>query len=195
MKIYTFRPLLSQNIIQIIKKLNKNKYIKTKQYNNLYSNENERESLDKLRLKLKPVLSEVFDINNTKKPYISKKSISLANNLTDNGRRKRLNRVHSYQIIPHKKLLKDNKTIKTAKKEENKNDNIRENKYNQNKNDKKRNYEYFLLQKFREMKNGQTKKNKELYKLNVRQGTSWNQEIINYILPNRKPGFIIEGLL
>ena len=195
LKIYTFRPLLSQNTIQIIKKLNKNKYIKTKQYNNLYSNENERESLDKLRLKLKPVLSEVFDINNTKKPYISKKSISLANNLTDNGRRKRLNRVHSYQIIPHKKLLKDNKTIKTAKKEENKNDNIRENKYNQNKSDKKRKYEYFLLQKFREMKNGQTKKNKELYKLNVRQGTSWNQEIINYILPNRKTGFIIEGLL
>ena len=146
-------------------------------------------------MKLKPVLSEVFDINNTKKPYISKKSISLANNLTDNGRRKRLNRVHSYQIIPHKKLLKDNKTIKTAKKEENKNDNIRENKYNQNKSDKKRNYEYYLLQKFREMKNGQTKKNKELYKLNVRQGTSWNQEIINYILPNRKTGFIIEGLL
>lgn len=195
MKIYTFRPLLTKNTLQIIKKLNQNKNINTNQYNNLYSCENERESLDKLRLKLKPVLSEVFDINNTKRPYISKKSNSLANILTDNGRRKRLNRVQSYQIIPHKKRPKDNKTIKTSIKEENKNDNFKETKYNQKKGYQKRQYEYYLLQKFREMNMDKSKKNKELYKLNVRQGTAWNQEIINYILPKKNCGFIIEGLL
>ena len=195
MKIYTFRPLLTKNTLQIIKKLNQNKNINTNQYNNLYSCENERESLDKLRLKLKPVLSEVFDINNTKRPYISKRSNSLANILTDNGKRKRLNRVQSYQIIPHKKRPKNDKTIKKSIKEENKNDNFKETKYNQKKGYQKRQYEYYLLQKFREMDIGKSKKNKELYKLNVRQGTAWNQEIINYILPKKKCGFIIEGLL
>ena len=195
MKIYTFRPLLTKNTLQIIKKLNQNKNINTNQYNNLYSCENERESFDKLRLKLKPVLSEVFDINNTKRPFISKRSISLANILTDNGRRKRLNRVNSYQIIPHKKRLKNDKTIKSSIKEEYKNDNFKETRYNQKKGFKKRQYEYYLLQKFREMNMGQSRKKKDLYKLNVRQGTAWNQEIINCILPKKKCGFIIEGLL
>ena len=195
MKIYTFRPLLTKNTLQIIKKLNQNKNINTNQYNNLYSCENERESLDKLRLKLKPVLSEVFDINNTKRPYISKRSNSLANILTDNGKRKRLNRVQSYQIIPHKKRPKNDKTIKTSIKEENKNDNFKETKYNQKKGYQKRQYEYYLLQKFREMNKSNKNKKKELYKLNIRQETAWNQEFVNNIVPKKKCGFIIEGLL
>ena len=69
----TFRPLLTQNTLQIVQKLKKNKKINLNKYNNLYNFENERELLDKLKLKLKPVLSEYFDINNTKRPYIGKK--------------------------------------------------------------------------------------------------------------------------
>jgi len=36
------------------------------QYNNLYNRTNERELLDKLKFQMKPILSEVFDINNKK---------------------------------------------------------------------------------------------------------------------------------
>ena len=63
-KKFTFKPLLSENTKRIVKKMNKNnKEINLNQYNNLYNQTNERELLDKLRLQMKPLLSEVFDIN------------------------------------------------------------------------------------------------------------------------------------
>ena len=106
----TFCPLLTQNTLQIVQKLKKNKKINLNKYNNLYNFENERELLDKLKLKLKPVLSEYFDINNTKRPYIGKKSLYIANNLTENNKRKPMSRAKSYQIIPNqnKRISKPN---------------------------------------------------------------------------------------
>ena len=128
----TFRPLLTQNTLQIVQKLKKNKKINLNKYNNLYNFENERELLDKLKLKLKPVLSEYFDINNTKRPYIGKKSLYIANNLTENNKRKPMSRAKSYQIIPNqnKRISKpniENKKINLVKKEENKDDTLNEN--------------------------------------------------------------------
>ena len=64
---FTFRALLSENTKRIVKKMNKNKKeINLNQYNNLYNRTNERELLDKLKFQMKPILSEVFDINNKK---------------------------------------------------------------------------------------------------------------------------------
>ena len=128
----TFRPLLTQNTLQIVQKLKKNKKINLNKYNNLYNFENERELLDKLKLKLKPVLSEYFDIDNTKRPYIGKKSLYIANNLTENNKRKPMSRAKSYQIIPNqnKRISKpniENKKINLVKKEENKDDTLNEN--------------------------------------------------------------------
>ena len=199
----TFRPLLTQNTLQIVQKLKKNKKINLNKYNNLYNFENERELLDKLKLKLKPVLSEYFDINNTKRPYIGKKSLYIANNLTENNKRKPMSRAKSYQIIPNqnKRISKpniENKKINLVKKEENKDDTLNENNkidiYNCSREKK---HEYYLEQKLKEMKKPKAKKKdkKELYKLNIRQTTAWNQDFINNNIPKKKFGRIIKGLL
>ena len=186
----TFRPLLSKNTKKIIKKMGKNrKELNLNHLNNLYNNTNEREILNKLKLQLKPVLSEVFDINHTKRPYITKKSYYLANNSSEKNKKKNLNRNKTYNnIIPTKKINKKETEKKISTKKEKVNEPIDD--Y-----EKKRNYEYYLLQKFREIKNPFLRKKKELYKLNVRQATAWNQEFVNNILPKKKYGFIIEGLL
>ena len=188
-KRYTFRPLLSENTKRIVKKMSKNKELNLNQYNNLYNQTNERELLEKLRLQMKPLLSEVFDIKKKKKPFISKKSYHLAKNSNEKNKKNQLNRNKTFDIkISNKKIeKKENKKINSTKEEKNKetyDDYIR-----------KRNYEYYLLQKFREMKNPFLNKKKELYKLNVRQETAWNKEFVNNIMPKRKCGFIIEGLL
>jgi hypothetical protein len=138
---------------------------------------------------MKPVLSEVFDINHTKRPFISKKSYHLAKNNNEKNKKNQLNRNKTfYNIIPNKKTeKKEKKKMNPIKEESNKeicDDYI-----------KKRNYEYYLLQKFRELKNPFLKKKNELYKLNIRQETAWNKEFVNNIMPKRKCGFIIEGLL
>ena len=186
----TFRPLLSKNTKKIIKKMGKNKReLNLNHLNNLYNNTNEREILNKLKLQLKPVLSEVFDINHTKRPYITKKSYYLADNSSEKNKKENLNRNKTYNnIIPTKKINKKETEKKISTKKEKVNEPIDD--Y-----EKKRNYEYYLLQKFREIKNPFLRKKKELYKLNVRQATAWNQEFVNNILPKKKYGFIIEGLL
>lgn len=193
-KIYTFRPVLSENTLRIIKKMDKNKSKDLNRTNNLFNDEKERELLQKLKIRLKSVLTECIDKNNKNKPFINKKSLYLASNLTNNSisnkKPKTLNRYKSYQIYPKKCSIKDKKIIKPQK-EENKN-NIDENKYQKS---MKRKYEYYLLQKFREMNNNRSNKKKELYKLNVRQETSWNQESVNKIIPKKKCGYIIKDLL
>ena len=185
----TFRPLLNENTKRIVQKMSQNKELNLNQYNNLYNQTNERELLEKLRLQMKPVLSEVFDINNKKRPFISKKSYRLAKNSNEKNKRNQLNRNKTFNIIiPNKKAeKKENKKINSTKEENNKeiyDDYLR-----------KTNYEYYLLQKFRELKNPFLKKKKELYKLNIREETAWNKEFVNNIMPKRKYGFIIEGLL
>jgi hypothetical protein len=202
--ILTFRPLLSENTIKIVQKMKKNKKLNMNQYNNLYNYENERELLDKLKLKLKPVLSEYFDINNTRRPYISKKSLYLANNLSDNNRRKDLYRTRSYQIITDKnKIIRkdrtENKLLRKGRKEENKDETISDIKFERYKGDKaaykKNKYQHYLLKKFKEMKKPKANQKKELYKLNIRQESAWNKEFVNNIIPKRKCNYIIEGLL
>ena len=185
----TFRPLLNENTKRIVQKMSQNKELNLNQYNNLYNQTNERELLEKLRLQMKPVLSEVFDINNKKRPFISKKSYRLAKNSNEKNKRNQLNRNKTFNIIiPNKKAeKKENKKINSTKEENNKeiyDDYLR-----------KTNYEYYLLQKFRELKNPFLKKKKELYKLNIREEAAWNKEFVNNIMPKRKYGFIIEGLL
>ena len=189
-KKFTFKPLLSENTKRIVKKMNKNKKkLNLNQYNNLYNQTNERELLDKLRLQMKPVLSEVFDLNNKKRSLISKKSYHLVNNSIEKSKRNQLSKNKTFNIInTHNKIKKkENKKINSSIEEKDKErseDNI-----------KKRNFEYHLLQKFRETKKPFLKKKKELYKLNVRQETAWNKEFVNNIMPKRKCGFIIKGLL
>lgn len=203
-KMLTFRPLLSKNTNKIMQRKRTNKNFNLNQYNDLYNCENERELLDKLKLKLKPVLSEYFDINHTKRPYITKRSLYLANNKTEKKRRKECCRAKSYQNLPiqnktnKKNKTYNNKTTRKIPKEENKSDTLNDVKmedYHKIKYNKTKRFEHHLLKRIKDIENSKPKKKKDLYQLNVRQATAWNKEYINKIIPKRKCGFIIEGLL
>ena len=200
-EILTFKPILNKNSKQIVQKLRKNRQMNINQYNNnLYNCGNEREFLDKLKLKLKPVLSEYFDINSSKRPYINKRSLHLLKNLTENNKRIPLSRAKSYQNIPEKSKRTNKKIIinnnkRRVPKEENKNDNIGEEEYKKYKYNKTKRKEYDLLHKFKEIKKKKIKPKKEVYKLNVRQSTSWNQDFVNFVIPRKNYRFIVEGVL
>ena len=85
--------------------------------------------------------------------------------------------------------MKINLNIK--KKEENKEITVKNKKSDSNKKGK----DYFLLLKIKELKKEKEEKKRELYKLNIRQGTAWNLESVNNVIPRQKCGHIIEGLL
>ena len=60
---------------------------------------------------------------------------------------------------------------------------------------KKRTYEQYILQKLKEAKKLDQKDKKGLYKLNIMQGTSTNNDYANKIMSNKKYSYIIEGFL
>ena len=95
---------------------------------------------------MKPVLSEVFDINNKKRSLITKRSYLLIINSTEKRKRNQLRNNKTFNIInPTNKIKKkESKIINSAIEEKNSKrseDNI-----------KKGNSEYHLLQKFRKAK-------------------------------------------
>jgi hypothetical protein len=85
------------------------------------------------------------------------------------------------------------KKDKSKNYKENKEEKKEEKSKNKKSNKKKKGND--LLDKIKKLKNEKENKQKELYKINVRQGTAWNQEVINNIIPRKKYGHIIEGLL
>ena len=56
-------------------------------------------------------------------------------------------------------------------------------------------YENYLLNKFKELEKLSRKNKKELYKLNVRQATSWNPGFVNKIISKKKYSHIIDNLI
>lgn len=110
---------------------------------------------------------------------------------------------HNYDYIYKMRQIKKNenyklnytmneKKYKHIKKEKKKDeDNKKMNKKYINKKDK----DICLIKKLKELKIDKKVKKIELYKLNIRQGMAWNQDVINNIIPKQKCGHIIEGLL
>jgi len=192
---YTFRPTLDKNSIYIVDKLNRNRTIDY-DLNNIYEYENQKELLDKMKTKLKPMLNNIRNLS-ISRPYINKKSSLMKRTLSDIYITKRNNnnilcrtvRNKDYMINFKEKGKKDKSKNYKENKEEKKEEKSRIKKSNKKKkgND--------LLDKINKLKNEKENKQKELYKINVRQGTAWNQEVINNIIPRKKCGFIIEGLL
>ena len=194
----SFKPKLNKKSINIVDKLIRNKTINYEINNNSFDPENEKEMIDKLRIKLKPILNEYYN-NKNKTNYISKKSAFLIRNFSDNNMRKKTYHNYNYK----KKQNTNNKNIKlnykkneqkykTNKKEEKKEG--EDNKHKKLNLDKK-GKDYYLSIKIRQLQKEKADKKKELYKLNIRQGTAWNMETINNIIPKQKCGHIIEGLL
>ena len=193
---FTFKPTINKNSIRLVKKLEKINSVYSDD-SNINTLEYEQELLDQLKLKLKPVLNECFDFYNKRIPYVNKRSRNILRNSSKNNKTQYLSKSKTCPNLSKTTTNKPKrkKILKSMLKEEKKNDDLDVIKEQINKGVVKRSYENYLLYRFKEMENLNNKNKKELYKLNIRQGTSWNPEVVNYIIPKKSFGFIIEGLL
>ena len=195
---YTFKPLLDKNSMKMVDK-KRSRSIDYDINNNIYNAENGNELYNKFKIKLKPIIRDYYG-NNI--PYINKKKDKLNRTLSDNNLRKKIYHNYNYkgnQSIKNKNYkmnYKENEIkYKNTKKEKK---NLKEGNRNKKNEMKNKGKDYYLLLKIKEMqkeKEKEEKKKKELYKLNIRQGTAWNLESINNIIPRHQCGHIIEGLL
>ena len=191
---YTFRPTLDKNSIYIVDKLNRNRTIDY-DLNNIYEYENQKELLMKMKTRLKPMINNIRNLS-ISRPYISKKSSLMKRTLSDIYITKRNNNNILCKTVrnkEHKINFKENRKDKNKNYKENKEEKKEEKSLNKKLNKKRKGND--LLAKINKLKNEKENKQKELYKINVRQGTAWNQEVINNIIPRKKYGHIIEGLL
>ena len=191
----SFKPSLDKNSLNIVDKLNRNKSFNYTD-NNIYDLENDKELIDRLKTKLKPIIINCY-MNSSNKPYINKKSALLNKTFSYNDIRKKI--YHNYNFKTKKNENKNykidyklsEKKFKCIKKEEKKETINKSKKDNSNKKGK----DFYLLLKIKEVRKEKEEKKRELYKLNIRPGTAWNLESINNIIPRQKCNHIIEGLL
>ena len=186
-KVYTFRPILNNNSLKIVEELDKFNELTLDNYNDLNNFEIDKKIMKQFKIRIKPILNEYLDIKNKKIPYVNRRSLNLIKSLTHKNRTKTLYRNKTYQIIPKTNIKteeqKDNLTTKEEKDKE------------KLKYPKKRTYEQYILQKLKEAKKLDQKDKKGLYKLNIMQGTSTNNDYANKIMSNKKYSYIIEGFL
>ena len=196
---YSFRPTLCKTTMNLMDKLNnnQNKTINAQQ-KKINEQKLEKELIDRMKIKLKPLIRN--HSNNIKRPYITKRSELLTRTLSYNNIRKQTYHNYNYKTAknPKSNNLKINykaneKKFKSIKKIGKKDEEL--NKGKKNINLKKRSKAYYLLKKIKKLEKEKEHKKKELYKLNIRQGTSWNTDAINNIIPRQRCGYIIEGLL
>ena len=196
---YSFTPTLNKNSIIIIESKNK-----TNEYNNdindLYYDEDyyDKEKIERMKIKLKPYINSYYSMN---MHYMYRKKML---NKTASDKEMRKNMYHNSNYKMNKNLK--NKSYKInyktdekmyKKKEEHKNISVNEKQKKQSKklDLNKRGNDYYLLIKIKELNKEKNNKKKELYKLNIRQGTAWNLEAVNNVIPRHRCGHIIEGLL
>ena len=186
-KVYTFKPILNNNSLKIVEELDKFNELTLDNYNDLNNFEIDKKIMKQFKIRIKPILNEYLDIKNKKIPYVNRRSLNLIKSLTHKNRTKTLYRNKTYQIIPKSNIKteeqKDNSTTKEEKDKE------------KLKYPKKRTYEQYILQKLKEAKKLDQKDKKGLYKLNIMQGTSTNNDYANKIMSNKKYSYIIEGFL
>ena len=192
---YSFKPDIDKNSILLVKKMEKINSMDLKPYNNLNNYEFENELLDQLKLKLKPILGQYFDYNNKKVPFVNKRSIYLLRNSANKNKAQKLNKSKSLQKLSYVDIDKNNKEIQNATKKEKKNKNKDIIKKPKHPDINKKMYENYLLNKFKELEKLSRKNKKELYKLNVRQATSWNPGFVNKIISKKKYSHIIDNLI
>ena len=186
-KVYTFKPNINRNSVKIVEELDKFNEMASDDYIDLNNSELDKKLMDQFKLKIKSVLNQYLYRRNKNTPYVNKRSLNLLKCSTQSNRTKHLNRNKSYQIIPKRKMMEEEqKDNNLSSKEEKENDKL--------KFPKKRTYEKYLLEKFKQFNNLDRNNKKDLYKLNIRQGTSTNNEYANKIIPDKKYHYIIEGL-
>jgi hypothetical protein len=188
----SFKPKLNKNSLYMANKMKRksNNLI----YNiNYYEEGHEREAINKYKIKLKPAINNAYNYNDHNS-YLNKRNQRLKRTLSEiiinkknkkNSKAKSINK--NYKInykLGEKKFRKQKSNISI--KEQNINNhlnNIQKMKHI-NQNDNYNN----LKKKIILLKNDSCKGNPkpELYKLNIRKGTAWNQDIINEIIIDNK---------
>ena len=186
-KDYTFKPIMDKNSIKIVKELDKFNQLALDNYNDLNNFEIDKKIMEQFKLKIKPVLNEYLDKKNKKVPYVNRRSYNLVKSLTQGKSAKNLYRNRPYQVIPRKNLITEEQKDNLISKEENDNERL--------KFPKKRAYEKYILQKLKEGNRLEQEEKKDIYKLNIMQGTATNNTYANKIMSNKKYSYIIEGFM
>ena len=199
---FPFKPYINKKSINIVNKLNKKKSIENNCCNNFYENGNSRESLDKFKTKLKPIINEYYNIKNNN-PYLFKKNKTFKrtyseinfkqiNDIDDVINNNKIKNIKNKNIFKPKinYKLNEKKYINSKNKDKNKNGEL-------NNNLKTNEKEYYLMNQIEEINKQKIIKNERenLYKLNVRPGSAWNKEVVNKITPLRQYDQIIENFL
>lgn len=204
---FSFKPSLNKRSLNMANRLNRNRSIDNIYNNNFYENGNDIETLDKFKTRLKPIMNNIYNYNNHM-PYLNKRSLGLKRTMSEiflNQRNNDLNKIKkrnkkmkiNYKL--NEKKFSNSKQKNDINKNKNKminNKDVVKNNINShiNQNDSSNNK---LIKKINICEGEDQKGNKkqELYKLNVREGSAWNVEMINKITGERKYNNIIEGLL
>ena len=195
---FSFKPSLDKNSIYIANKLNRNRSIENFSNNNFFESGNDVETLEKFKTKLKPIIKSFYNYNNHQ-PMLNRKNgkfrrtlseinfnpkININNGNRDNKFIKKKNKPKINYKINEKKYIKIRGDDKYKIKDMN---------YNLNINEK----DYYLLEQIEGINNKKKSnyENQDLYKLNVRPGAAWNNEVINKITPLGEYNGLIEELL
>ena len=186
-KDFTFKPIIDKNSIKIVKELDKFNQLTLDSYNDLNNFEIDKKIMEQFKLKIKPVLNEYLDKKNKKVPYVNRRSYNLVKSLTQGKSVKNLYRNRLYQVIPRKNLITEEQKDNLISKEENDNERL--------KFPKKRTYEKYILQKLKEGNRLEQEDKKDIYKLNIMQGTATNNTYANKIMSNKKYSYIIEDFM
>lgn len=189
---FSFKPKLNKNSLYMANKLKRksNNLI----YNiNYYEEGHEREAMNKFKIKLKPVINNAYNYKDNI-PYLNKKNQGLKRTLSEiiinkknnnNSKAKNINKNYKINYKLGEKKFGKQKSNNSIKEQNINNDlkNIKKTK-NINQNDNFHN----LKKKIDLLKNGSCKGNPkpELYKLNIRKGCAWNQDVINEVVIDYK---------
>ena len=202
---FSFKPALNKKSLNMANRLNRNRSIDNIYNNNFYENGNDIETLDKFKTRLKPIMNNIYNYNNHI-PYLNKRSLGLKrtisevylaqrNNDLDRTKKRKKKMKINYKLNEKKFSKQKNNEINKNKNEEISNKNIIKNNINSHINQTDHNNKLFKKINMCEDEEEKGNKKQELYKLNVREGSAWNVEMLNKIKGEKKYNNIIEGLL
>jgi len=189
---FSFKPKLNKNSLNLANKLKRksNNLIYTINY---YEEGHEREAINKYKIKLKPAINNAYNYND-QKPYLNKKKQGLKRTLSEitinkknknNSTTKNINKNYKLNYKLREKKFGKQKSNISIKEQNMKNDanNIKKIK-NINQNESHNNMKKKISLLKTESYKGNPKP--ELYMLNIRKGSAWNQNVINEIIIDNK---------
>ena len=201
---FPFKPSLNKKSIYIANnKLYRNRSIEnfSNNNNNFFETGNESETLNKFKTKLKSIINNFYNYNNNHQPILNRKNgkFKRTESEIDFNKNLNINNVNN-KYIKKKQKPKINYKLNEKKYVSKQMNNIIEKKEMHNNNNiNERDYlleqkEGFKIKSQNKQKESEYDK-EDLYKLNVRPGAAWNNEVVNKITPLKKYESLIEDLI